>query len=109
MYTHTHTHTRVDAQFRLSVGQLPGWAQRQVQARPSIAQSFSTSALEKAGREEGGAGVGGAGGVAAGGGAGVRVEGCWAERVPKAISGNTITRTASVPVSILVCVLLMMS
>lgn len=42
----------LDALFRLSVGQLPGWAQRQVHARPSIAQSFSTSSLEKAGVEE---------------------------------------------------------
>ena len=56
--------------FRLSVSQLPGWAQRQVQARPSIAQSFSTSALERAGRR-GDRG----GGREEGGG----VEGCWAE------------------------------
>ena len=44
--------TDTEAQFRLSVSQLPAWAQRQVHARPSIAQSFSTSALEKAGVEE---------------------------------------------------------
>ena len=67
MHTHTHTHTHTgDLQFRLSVSQLPGWAQRQVQARPSIAQSFSTSSLERAGVEGGREG-------------GVAVDGCWAE------------------------------
>jgi len=34
--------------FRLSVSQLPGWAQKQVIARPSIAKSIGTSALERA-------------------------------------------------------------
>ena len=56
-------------QFRLSVGQLPGWAQRQVHARPSIAQSFSTSAMEKVGAEK----VGGEGVQEA------EVEGRWAQ------------------------------
>ena len=55
-----------DGHFRLSVSQLPAWAKRHVQARPSIAQSFSTSSLEKAGVE---------GGRDEGGG----VEGRWAE------------------------------
>ena len=69
-----------EAQFRLSVGQLPAWAQRQVHARPSIAQSFSTSALEKAGVEGGGKEGGekegrGKEGGGEGGGAG----GCWAQ------------------------------
>lgn len=58
----------LDALFRLSVGQLPGWAQRQIHARPSIAQSFSTSSLEKAGVEGVEEGVQGG-----------EVEGCWAD------------------------------
>ena len=66
-------------QFRLSVGQLPGWAQRQVHARPSIAQSFSTSAMEKVGAEKVGAEKVGGEKV---GGEGVQeaeVEGRWAQ------------------------------
>lgn len=34
--------------FRLSVSQLPRWAQKQVIARPSIAKSISTGSLERA-------------------------------------------------------------
>ena len=36
------------ASFRLSVSQLPAWAQKQVISRPSIAKSISTSVLERA-------------------------------------------------------------
>ena len=62
----------VEESFRLSVSQLPGWAQRQVQARPSIAKSFSTSDVEGRGRGEGG-GAGGRGQQMS------AVEGCWAQ------------------------------
>ncbi|CAI8049410.1 WD repeat-containing protein 62, partial [Geodia barretti] len=73
-----------DGHFRLSVSQLPAWAKRHVQARPSIAQSFSTSSLEKAGVE---------GGRDEGGG----VEGRWAERVARDPDVPLLNRTASAP------------
>ena len=38
----------VSSQFRLSVSQLPGWAQKQVISRPSIAKGISAGALERA-------------------------------------------------------------